>query len=332
MRKPLMMLGFYCSLSFAAPLTALYDVNLAQPGQNRLNDLKQALTIAVNRLTPGNTTLEPPISTDLTPTRLAKLIKHQTIDDAHHLHVTFLPEAIHAFMEEAGQVPWLDARPELILWVYQVRQFRLLTREDSPGLYKAFERAAKSKGLQLRYPPTDLIQNMNQNIQQRVANEPYLPYLTKVFPPSNTQAVLRIQLNNDDKALWETWGLSYQGDFQNADEEERHDHSDTIGYKSIHEISRYLFEHAQKQKHAIQSVYVNIQNVRTPLAYKQVQHYISELPGVLRASVNSVTEDAILYTLDIIISPDLLNHRLRKKYTALPEHPKEGIKHYRLNA
>lgn len=338
MRALLISLGLIASISIAFAEDTLYQVVLNAPV--RITDtpeLKRALQIVANRLKPGANDFENPVIQAADPIKFLEPSTQKRINQSAQTTLSFNPQAMNQLMNAAGQQPWIKTRPKILTWIIQFRNARpvLIQREDAPQIYDAVESAAQSKALDLYYPNEQTYQAAKVLAPKpQELNNYSLESLTKVAESTgmNPEAVLYISFNDiDNKAeTTENWHFLYRGHIGS-----NYTHvltkSAQAGAITMAGVSDFLFAQGEKKDIPSTEVFVNISNVLSARAYEQLSDYLAQIPGVVKASVNSVTTDAVLYTLEIKIPEKLLDLRLSKKYMALPNQPEEGIMNYRLS-
>lgn len=325
--------ALFNSLASAAS-ASLYEVCLsAETATPPL--IKEAFYTVINRLTPGVNDKENPVIEDACPSEYVQRITNKRKNQPC---ITFNSEAINQLMVSAANPPLLKTRPPFATWVVfaytdkkAVYHAHFIDKDHEPALFATLEKSMASKGFQLTYPRLTIPLN-----DKNIANE--LPYsksaiekLMTVVDTTN-QGALLIYLQQDIRSAdtyWEGCSVGFKGR-THAVFDLRGVHPSVVGQYCLEGVSRFLFNRFEKPPVQKQSVFVNIGNIRNEKAYKAVNDYLEHIPGVKHISVNSVTADAILYTLDLTIPVNLLDKRLARHYKALPYNPVTGIFNYRL--
>lgn len=289
--------------------------------------LSKALQIVINRLTPGKNDLTNPV---ITRTNIAPLIQSKEYYNKGRtkiLRVCFKPEAINQLMERAGQQPWITTRPKLVTWVFfqEKNNESIIDPREHPAILNALSQASKEKELELIYPDVDY-----EQAYKKISHaERKLLALVEISKTMNAEAVLYITLNaNDPPYLWEEWQAYYQNKVGPGYVNNRAT-PNNAGRYAMTGVSKFLFESGEKRSIKGNSIYVKISNIQTAHDYYKMDEFIKEMPGVLDTDVNSVTEDAVLYTLDIEVPQNLLEMRLADKYELLANSGEDGILRYR---
>ncbi|KTD19735.1 DUF2066 domain-containing protein [Legionella londiniensis] len=309
----------------------LYEAVIDFPAKNSLQaNLKLGLQLVINRLTPGENDLENPVIQSTNANTLPHTLHYQTMQHRPKLYIQFEPKAINQLMERAGQQPWIKTRPVLQTWV--VMRHRLechfAKAEQYPELFKSLQTAAEKKGLKLEYPTVALMSKTKPevSISERLPISEKFAKLPQPHPPV---AVLVIEFNtsNSKGELWESWDAFFQGEWSNNQAIQTT--AQSAGDYSIKGVSKFLFKVAEERKMTSHSIYLNIHHIDTAESFENLDEYLQHIPGVLKTSINSVTADTVLYTLDLNIPTELLENRLNNKYERLPDIPGENIINYR---
>lgn len=337
MRALLILLGLIASISTALAEDLLYQVVLDSPARiSDTSQLKAALQTVANRLKPGENDFENPVIQAADPAGLLEPATRKSLTQAPQTTLRFDPQAINQLMENAGQQPWIKTRPKILTWIIDIRDARqeLVRREDAPQIYDAVESAARAKALTLYYPNEQTYQAAQTwGSRRRMPNRYTLENLTEISESMGMkpEAVLYISFHGsmDRPNTTENWHFLYRGNI-GSNYSHVFTKSAQAGALTMAGVSDFLFSQGEKKPLPSTMVYVNISNVLSAPAYEQLTESLAQIPGVVKASVNSVTTDAVLYTLEITIPQALLDLRLSKKYTALPNQPEEGIMNYRL--
>lgn len=323
---------FFLSIStlcYGSPTSELFDVYIQSNASSIHNNaLKEAFYRVINALTPGENDPENPVIKEIDPTKVAHTVKRINKGKQSGFLVSFNKTELFKIMYDAGQQPWINNRPKLLTFV------RLNTsgweepvvKQDHPELFKTLEKAAAEKGLELVYCKVcDRLTGLTEND----LSGPPVRVLHKKAAFDHPEATILITLSVMNKSqMVEYTQIHYKDETDYLPGSEVQP-NDNIGRHSMAQASMFLFKQGEEKKIKPTPVYVNVSNILSPDAYNKTTKYLEHIPGVARASVNSVTEDAVLYTLDITIPQQLLDKRLAQKFTSLPSDPKEGIMTYR---
>lgn len=329
----LVLLGI-CPLSeasLAVPaqvLPDLYTVILKKTTPNASQaDYKTALQQMYNRLKPGDIDTENPVIISADPRPLIQSSRYHKGELAIH----FKPDALHKLLHDAGQQPWL-VRPKILTFVSIAVNGKALffAPEDAPERYASIAKAAAERHMDIVYAPRRQMLGITSEYRSHLdIQRPATEGLAEYARPFHPEAILLIRFADGVNPTIERWEVFYKNktgsgrDFHQGPPEE-------AGKFSMARCSRFIFKQGESTHPTAQPLYVNIGNIRTVHQVNETDTYLKNIPGVLRARVNSVTEDAVLYTLDSTVSPSLLHRRLAKKYDALPSDPEEGIMNYRI--
>lgn len=311
----------------------LYHVEL-HASASKQNDLSQALKMVLTRLSAGPYDDENPIFAQANPEHYIASI-HTTNQSTHPLrHIRFKPSAINQLMHEGGVQPWIKTRPTIVTWVVEITrrtiQYKLVTQDAMPDVYQSLKQAATNKGLTLFFPDTN-------KIDGRPLEASYVPdyrvyTAAKLSESLHPEAVLLVIVNSnaDDGDVGLEWQLT---DLKNVGGDARIVvHPTKVGTIVMDGVSDFLFRQGERQSKPKTHVWVNIDGIKTVAAYDAVKEYIHHIPGVQHISLHSVTEDAVLYKLEMDIPLSLLEKRLSKKYSVRPAQREENIINYRFKA
>ncbi|GGI84320.1 DUF2066 domain-containing protein [Legionella impletisoli] len=304
----------FSTLSVAAP-SWIYEIQFTHPINNKAMAFHQALQQVVDRLTPGPNDHENPIINASNPKDYIETIHIKT----NTLTLRFNPKAIHALMNQAGQQPWLENRPKIKTWVCRAIKSELncLDAKKDLDVFSALTKAAKEKGLELEFQSTHHLDKLRTTNNSTLSD---LESFIMLFKNQKPETVLLIKLYRShlEEETLEDWRIFYQGTYSPYMTQPLSRLPKNVGKKSLAEISHYLFAQGEEVAKPMHAVDIRISNIQTAKAYKKVSHYLKQIPGVKHTRLNSVTEDAVLYTLDITIPTELLEMRLAQKYASLP--------------
>ena len=319
--------------SYAAGVDALYQTHVPA-SSSPANDYQKALQIVLTRLNAGRFDTDNPIFEEANAQQLLRSTRTETIEKHQRRHVDFEPSAVHDLMTQAGHQPWIKSRPKLLTWILQISgrgkiEKTLLTPDTAPEIYRSLEDAAAEKGLELTYPDLNKVDG-HYFIGHQHELGMAVNLLTQLSQPLNPEAILYVTINRNtpDDTMVLTWEASYHN-HPDGSREFITSHPNALGHPVMDGVSAYLFRQGERKAKTSTGIWVKIDGIRTPDAYDQVKDYLEQIPGVTHMSLNSVTEDAVLYKLDLDVPPSLLARRLSKKYIALPAQPEENIINYR---
>lgn len=327
--KVLLLLMMTWMSAISVPNAAsLYDIDMPVTASDQPEIYRQALQHVIDKLTPGPSDHENPIINAANPGDFIASAKKITPE---RLQIRFKPDAIHKLMITAGQPPWHINHPVTLTWVchFTYPVLRCLKPDEHPELFNALKAEGQKKGLTLEFPPNLAVTSYHVDSPHYKIHT-FAKYLWKVATPLKPQAVLLIRLsgNPEHNDNFEQWQLYYQGKFKRGTLFEHP--TSAVGAASMPEISQFMFEQGEKIKKTAHAVMVSVDNIQNADDYYQVERYLKNIPGVMKATLNSVTEDAVLYTLDVTIPTRLLHMRLAKTYISQPKSPDEDILNYRL--
>jgi len=287
--------------------------------------LKQALQIVTNRLTPREHDLTNPI---ILEAAIEPLIASQHYSSQKVRSICFKPEAINQLMTNAGQQPWITTRPKVLTWLLRYTEKAsvktLVNLKKNNQLRPIFESAAAEKGLQLVYH--DLTPEEQSYFKNRIVT---LDALIKLQKPGPNEAVLLIKLNDNNPPYLREEAAAYYHGTQGDSYDEQLNYLEHIGKLSMATVARVAFQAGEKKAIPPATIAVRISNINTLHAYNKMNDYLEKIPGVLSTSVNSVTADSVLYTIELEIPQAVLEKRLAQEFDTLTHDIEEGILRYR---
>tara|TARA_Y100000588_G_scaffold362546_1_gene424357 strand:+ start:1782 stop:2762 length:981 start_codon:yes stop_codon:yes gene_type:complete len=291
-------------------------------------EAKHALVQVVDRLTPGHNDHDNPM---INTTRPDDYIGHVTTKKTGLFTIEFDSFKIQQLMKSAGLKPWPD-KPKLSTFVLSLNYpyYKCLLPHDDKALFAAIEQSARSKGLTLNYTCP---KNTKAIYRLDDVNQHWTPdFITKIAHISQDEGILLLKIHRDKgnhQTPLEGADLSYKGHVSGRTQWFNFSKKQPF-LQPLFGMSEFLFNITNPNIDTISQVDVRVHNIQNSRDFSDVEAYLTSIPGILNISLNSVTADAVLYTLDSIISRELLNMRLANKYQAMPMKAGEKIFNYRL--
>lgn len=294
---------------------------------------REGLEALLNKLSPGEYDAANPEFIKAQPKDYIKSLEKT---GANQYRLSFYPERIKRLFEKAEQGIWLSPRPQTTVLLVVPRgklndshELAVPTRDWQ--LIKALTLAGKKKGLNLYFPEYDqkTMIKINASINATLFNSTdFTVYINRV----PNQAYLYIYLQSFPDQYFFDLRISYQDECFLLTDGPRIEtpRNDTIlATKVIEKYSKLLFKHYKEYPNPSHSVWVNIDNIHSVATFDKIEQTLQSIPGVSRISLNSVTEDSVLYTLHINIPDAFLDRRLRHLYMPLQINWIDNIYYYR---
>ncbi|WP_165475032.1 DUF2066 domain-containing protein [Legionella yabuuchiae] len=305
----------------------VYEIQLKLPITNKKQAFHNALQQVVDRLTPGPNDHENPIINSANPMEYIEAIDKT----AGTLNLRFKPRAIDSLMIKAGQQPWIVNHPKIKTWVCRFfkRELTCLYPKNEPDIFAVLLKAAQEKGLNLEFQTEPSEREFKITELNLMDIEAFIAKTN--MQKSDAVLLLKLYPSTSGQDDMEDWRLYYHGTTSPYLSQLLQRPPRELGKPSFAGVSQFLFEQGEEVEKPTHAVDIRIGNIQTAKAYHYVASYLKQIPGVKHTRLNSVTEDAVLYTLDIIIPTELLEMRLAQKFTSLPSPDgDEGIINFRL--
>ena len=294
-----------------------------------VNDISKesfaALQQVVDRLTPGHNDHDNPIIKQVNPKQFIQSIKHPKTQQTV---LRFEPQSIQELMTKAGLRPWLN-RPSLPTFVLLLDHsvYRCILPRHDPALFEGIERSAKTKGLTLTF-----ICPEDESKRYDLHDQPWEPeFIAKEAKLDSPDGVLILKIHRRRKRVMEAGRMLFQGQFSN----------DSMWFDFLNEkpflpsltyISQFLFNTLDHNPPEASPIDIRFHNIHNGKDFEKVKTHLNSIHGIVKISLNSVTADSVLYTLNSTISRELLAMRLDNTYQSMPLKTGENILNYRLIA